>query len=264
MRPFTLGGKQSPKMASINSCRRMPCHPLRDGLYCPLPFIWAGLVTGFARNFVFTIVQFWSSFEKAASYSHFSPFKCLAHWNLWLLLGLGKWILQLSPDATLALFFVGRLFSVHSIWQVLRGLCGPCNGQKSLKAIFLYIRFQILFLHVRDWILVSQVQRPSTHTYPYMQFEFFVWEITWSKPDCLWIISRLERAMEEIVGLNIWWNIGFFKRKKKRKTKNWSYLQISIYVWKMEKAVFNFLMETCFLPEEIWNRPDSLEQRRSS
>lgn len=75
-----LGGKQSPKTASISSFprRRTPHHPLNDGVCFPLLCIWAGFVTSFARNSVSTHVQFWSKFEKTAFYSHFIQLEILA------------------------------------------------------------------------------------------------------------------------------------------------------------------------------------------
>lgn len=64
--------------------------------------------------------------------------------------------------------------------------------------------------------------------------------------------------MGEIVGLNICLKIGFFKEEEEKNLKLFADFNLRM---KMEKAVFNFLMETCFLPEEIcgidlvhWNK----------
>ena len=137
---FPLGGKQSSKTASISSFpgRRTPHDPLRDGVYFPLLCIWAGFVTSFARNSVSTHVQFWSSFEKNSflltfhSAGNFSSLKFVA------LLGLRKCILQLSCGPSLSLFFIGRLFLVHSAWEVVM-VCvqGPVESHANLRDIFL-------------------------------------------------------------------------------------------------------------------------------
>lgn len=73
---FMPGGRQSPKMASLDTPagEHHAIHQEMEFSF-PLPCISAGLVTGFAGNSVFSPVQFWSSFEKAASYSHYIQFE---------------------------------------------------------------------------------------------------------------------------------------------------------------------------------------------